>query len=54
MDRPYKTWGYPYVPIIAIIGMVGLFIATLIEDLVPSLIGLRCITSCIFILYICY
>lgn len=40
MDRPYKTWGYPYVPIIAIIGMVGLFIATLIEDLVPSLIGL--------------
>ena len=40
MNRPYKTWGYPYVPIIAIVGMVGLFIATLIEDLVPSLIGL--------------
>jgi APA family basic amino acid/polyamine antiporter len=38
--RPYKVWGYPYVPIIAIVGMVGLFIATLVEDLVPSLIGL--------------
>ncbi len=40
IERPYKIWGYPYVPIIAIIGMFGLFIATLIEDLVPSLIGL--------------
>jgi APA family basic amino acid/polyamine antiporter len=40
IKRPYKVWGYPYVPAIAIIGMVGLFIATLIEDLVPSLIGL--------------
>ena len=38
--RPYKVWGYPYVPAIAIIGMVGLFVATLVEDLVPSLIGL--------------
>jgi APA family basic amino acid/polyamine antiporter len=38
--RPYKVWGYPYVPAIAIVGMVGLFIATLVEDLVPSLIGL--------------
>lgn len=35
----YQTWGYPVVPILAIIGMVLLFIATLIESLVPSLIG---------------
>ncbi len=40
LKRPYKVWGYPYVPVIAIIGLVGLFIATLVEDLVPSLIGL--------------
>ena len=39
LERPYKVWGYPYVPAIAIIGMVGLLIATLIESLVPSLIG---------------
>lgn len=39
LERPYKVWGYPYVPAIAIIGMIGLLIATLIESLVPSLIG---------------
>ncbi|MBE0700909.1 MAG: amino acid permease, partial [Acholeplasmataceae bacterium] len=38
-ERPYKVWGYPLVPIFAIIGMVGLLVATLIESLVPSLIG---------------
>lgn len=35
----YLTWGYPVVPALAIIGMILLFIATLIESLVPSLIG---------------
>jgi len=35
----YQTWGYPVVPALAIIGMVLLFIATLIESLLPSLIG---------------
>jgi len=39
LERPYKVWGYPYVPAIAILGMVLLLIATLIESLVPSLIG---------------
>jgi basic amino acid/polyamine antiporter, APA family len=37
--RGYEVWGYPVVPIIAIIGMVMLLIATLFESLVPSLIG---------------
>jgi basic amino acid/polyamine antiporter, APA family len=37
--RPYKVWGYPYVPAIAILGMIMLFIATLVESFVPSLIG---------------
>ncbi|MCD4826727.1 MAG: amino acid permease [Acholeplasmataceae bacterium] len=40
LNRPYKTWGYPYVPILAIVGMIGLFVATIIEDFIPSLIGL--------------
>ena len=35
----YQTWGYPVIPALAIVGMVLLFIATLIESLVPSLIG---------------
>jgi len=39
LDRPYKVWGYPYVPIIAIIGMLILLVATLIESFVPSMIG---------------
>lgn len=40
-QRPsaYQVWGYPVVPIIAIVGMVMLLIATLFESLVPSLIG---------------
>lgn len=36
----YQTWGYPYVPALAIFGMVMLLISTLVESLVPSLIGL--------------
>jgi len=39
LDRPYKVWGYPYVPIIAIIGMLSLLVATLIESFIPSMIG---------------
>lgn len=35
----YQTWGYPYVPALAIFGMVMLLVSTLIESLVPSLIG---------------
>jgi basic amino acid/polyamine antiporter, APA family len=38
-ERPYKVWGYPFVPAIAIFGMIMLFIATLVEALLPSLIG---------------
>jgi APA family basic amino acid/polyamine antiporter len=40
LKRPYKVWGYPYVPAIAILGMIMLLVATLIQSLVPSLIGL--------------
>ena len=40
IERPYKVWGYPYVPIVAIIGMILLIISTVIENTVQSLIGL--------------
>lgn len=40
LSRPYKVIGYPYVPALAILGMVLLIISTLVESLVPSLIGL--------------
>jgi APA family basic amino acid/polyamine antiporter len=36
----YQTWGFPYVPALAIFGMVMLLISTLVDSLVPSLIGL--------------
>ncbi|HCZ23360.1 MAG TPA: amino acid permease [Acholeplasmataceae bacterium] len=40
LERPYQVFGSPYVPIIAIIGLVGLFVATLISSFIPSMIGL--------------
>ncbi len=39
-ERPYRVWGYPVVPAIAIVGMVILLVTTFINSLVPSLIGL--------------
>lgn len=40
MERPYRIPGYPFIPIFAIIGLLGLLVATLIESFVPSMIGL--------------
>ncbi len=40
MNRPYKTWGYPYTPIIFIVFASGILINTLIERPVESLIGI--------------
>ena len=39
MDRPYKTWGYPLVPLLFIIFSLGILINTLIEKPVESLAG---------------
>lgn len=39
LDRPYKVIGYPIVPAFAIFGMVLLIISTLVESLIPSIIG---------------
>jgi APA family basic amino acid/polyamine antiporter len=38
--RPYRTWGYPWVPALFILSSVVLFANTLIEKPVESLIGL--------------
>ncbi|MFC2163726.1 APC family permease [Acidobacteriota bacterium] len=40
LPRPYKTWGYPFVPIIFIIASSGILINTLVEKPVESMTGL--------------
>lgn len=40
LHRPYKTWGYPVVPIIFIIAIMGILINTLIEKPVESIAGI--------------
>jgi len=40
MPRPYKTWGYPVVPVLFIIASFGILINTLIEKPVEALAGL--------------
>ena len=39
LERPYKIPGYPVVPVIAILGLAGLLVSTLIQSPIPSLIG---------------
>jgi basic amino acid/polyamine antiporter, APA family len=38
--RPYRTWGYPVVPLVFVIGSMGLVLNTLLERPVESLAGL--------------
>jgi APA family basic amino acid/polyamine antiporter len=40
LPRPYKTWGYPVVPILYIIASVGILFNTLVEKPVESIAGL--------------
>jgi len=40
LERPYKTWGYPFVPLIFIIASSGILLNTLINRPVESLAGL--------------
>jgi APA family basic amino acid/polyamine antiporter len=37
--RPYSTWGYPWVPALFVLSSVGLFLNTLSEKPVESLVG---------------
>ncbi|MCK4431373.1 MAG: amino acid permease, partial [Candidatus Aminicenantes bacterium] len=40
LPRPYKTWGYPVIPIVFIIASFSILLNTLIEKPVESLAGL--------------
>jgi APA family basic amino acid/polyamine antiporter len=40
LERPYKTFGYPIVPGLTVILLVGILIATIAQNPTPSLIGL--------------
>jgi len=40
MDRPYRTWGYPYVPIVFVLVAVWLIINTLFSKPVESITGI--------------
>ncbi len=42
-DRPYRTWGYPVVPIVFLIAVLALIVNTLIELPVESLVGIAII-----------
>lgn len=42
LPRPYKTWGYPYVPILFILASCLIIINTLIEKPMESIAGLLC------------
>ncbi|MCG8608010.1 amino acid permease [bacterium] len=39
-ERPYKTWGYPAVPVLFIVATIGIILNTLIERPVESSVGL--------------
>jgi len=40
IPRPYRVYGYPFVPALAIVGMLILLVTTIINSLIPSLIGI--------------
>jgi APA family basic amino acid/polyamine antiporter len=39
VHRPYRTWGYPVVPLLFVLFAIGLTVYTVIEDPVSALIG---------------
>jgi APA family basic amino acid/polyamine antiporter len=39
-ERPYRVWGYPFVPILFVAGSIYLVVNTLVERPVESLAGL--------------
>ncbi len=52
LPRPYKTWGYPVVPLLFIIALSGVLLNALVEKPVESLIGLIFTAAGIPIYYI--
>jgi basic amino acid/polyamine antiporter, APA family len=39
-ERPYRVWGFPYVPILAILGMLILLVVTIINSFQASMVGI--------------
>ena len=39
-ERPYRVWGFPYVPSLAIVGMLILLIVTMLNSFVASMVGI--------------
>jgi amino acid transporter len=39
-ERPYKVWGYPYVPRLAILGMLILLVVTMVNSFQASMVGI--------------
>lgn len=52
ITRPYKVWGYPYVPIIFILASIGILLNTIIEKPVESLAGLALTISGLPVYYL--
>jgi len=50
--RPYRVWGYPYIPVIFITASIGILINTIIEKPVESLAGLAITISGIPVYYL--
>jgi basic amino acid/polyamine antiporter, APA family len=45
LERPYKTFGYPFVPALTVVLLVGILIATIAQNPTPSLIGLGVVVA---------
>jgi hypothetical protein len=39
-ERPYRVWGFPYVPRLAILGMLILLLVTVINSFLASMVGI--------------
>jgi hypothetical protein len=39
-ERPYRVWGYPYVPSLAIFGMLILLVVTFMNSFEASMLGI--------------
>jgi APA family basic amino acid/polyamine antiporter len=45
LPRPYRTWGYPVVPLVFVLGSAGLVVNTLVERPTESVAGLLLIAA---------
>ncbi|MFA4852402.1 MAG: amino acid permease [Bacteroidales bacterium] len=53
IERPYKTWGYPVVPIIFLLLMLWIFIGLMIVRPIESLLGFATVLSGLLFYFVC-